>query len=65
MNPLAALRARTQDAIDELAGVRCADPAATDAIQAVKLTTRTLCSFWVPALDSGGDDAPDRPNAAA
>ncbi len=64
MNPLATLRARTQDAIDDLADVRCADPAATDAIQAIKLTARTLRSFWVPALDAGGD-APDGPDEAA
>jgi hypothetical protein len=65
VNPLAGLRALTQDAIDDLAAVRCADPAAADAMQAVKLTARTLRSFWVPALDVGRGAGGGDPDAAA
>jgi hypothetical protein len=48
---LAALRARTADAVDELAGLRDHDPAAADAVHAVKLAQATLERFWLPALD--------------
>lgn len=48
---VAVLRARTDDAISDLASLRSTDPAATGALQAVRLTAHTLRSFWVPALD--------------
>lgn len=48
---IAVVRARTHDAIVDLEAVRSNDPAAAEAIQAVRLTTHTLRSFWVPALD--------------
>jgi len=50
-DPLADLRARIEDALAELHDFRCDDPAACDAIQAVKLTARTLEWFWIPALE--------------
>lgn len=49
---VAVLRARTEDAIVDLETIRSSDAAAADAIQAVRLTTHTLRSFWVPALDA-------------
>lgn len=48
---LAQLRARTDDAIHDLVDLRNSDPAADDAIHAVRLTMCTLQSFWAPALD--------------
>lgn len=49
--PIAALRARTHDAIVDLAAIRSTDPAASEAIHAVRLAAHTLESWWVPALD--------------
>jgi hypothetical protein len=46
----AALLARTGDAIDDLRQIRCTDPAATDALDAVRLTIHTLEHWWVPEL---------------
>lgn len=37
---------RVADAIDELAALRSTDPAARDAIDAVKLTRLTLETWW-------------------
>lgn len=37
---------RVADAIDELAALRSTDPAASDAIDAVKLTRLTLETWW-------------------
>ncbi len=48
---IATLRARTHDAIVDLDAVRSSDPAAREAMHAVRLTAHTLRSFWVPALD--------------
>lgn len=45
------LRARTHDAIVDLADVRSHDPAASSAMHAVQLTIHTLQNFWVPALE--------------
>jgi hypothetical protein len=44
------LRARTREAIDELGGIRCSDPAAANAMDAVRLTMHTLESWWLPEL---------------
>ena len=57
MNPsdsLAQLRARTGDALgelDEFAKHQRHEPAADAAMRAVRLTSHTLESFWIPALD--------------
>ena len=45
-----ALHARTRDAIDELRRIRCPDPAAADALDAVRLTAHTLEHWWLPEL---------------
>ena len=44
------LHARTRDAIAELRGIRCSDPAAEAALEAVRLTAYTLESWWLPEL---------------
>jgi hypothetical protein len=46
------VRARVHDALRELRGIRCSDPAAAAAIDAVKLTERTLEGWWAPTLDA-------------
>ena len=46
----AALEARTREAINELRGLRCTDPAAADALDAVRLVVHTLETFWLPEL---------------
>jgi len=46
----AALRARTREAIQELRGIRCADPASADALDAIRLTVHTLEQWWLPEL---------------
>lgn len=58
---VAVLRARTHDAIVDLEAIRSRDPAAAEAIQAVRLTAHTLRSFWVPALDEFLDRHAERP----
>ena len=45
-----ALLARTGEAITELRKIRCADPAAEDALDAVRLTAHTLEHWWLPEL---------------
>lgn len=47
----AALRARVHDALVELRDLRCSDHAASAAIDAVRLTERTLAEWWAPTLD--------------
>ncbi len=49
---IAILRARTEDAIIDLATIGSRDPGADRALRAVRLTTHTLLAFWVPALDA-------------
>ena len=44
------VHARTRQAIDELRAIRCSDPAAAAALDAVRLTTHTLESWWLPEL---------------
>lgn len=44
------LHARTREAIDELRQIRCADPAAQEARDAVRLTIHTLEHWWLPEL---------------
>jgi hypothetical protein len=56
----AAVRARVTDAISELGGLRCADPAAAPAMYAVKLTEQTLACWWLPLLDQALDRDSDR-----
>ena len=46
-----ALLARTADAITELRQIRCADPAAEDALDAVRLAIHTLEQWWLPELE--------------
>jgi hypothetical protein len=46
----AALQARAVEAIEELRAFRCADPAADDALDAVRLTIHTLEQWWLPEL---------------
>jgi hypothetical protein len=53
---IAALRARTDEAIAALARLRADDPAAASAMQAVRLTIHTLRSFWLPAIDHRLDE---------
>lgn len=48
---VAELRARTADALTDLYEIQSLDPAACHAMQVVRLTRRTLESFWVPTLD--------------
>ena len=45
-----ALDARARHAIQELRTIRCADPAADDALDAVRLTIHTLEHWWLPEL---------------
>lgn len=56
--PLAVLRARTEDALAELDELEIADPAATEAVHALRLTAHTLRAFWVPVLDEALGRAP-------
>ena len=44
------LQARTRAAVDELRNIRCSDPAATSALDAVRLTIHTLEHWWLPEL---------------
>lgn len=65
MNPTraeraAAVRARVTDALRELGGLRCNDPAAAQAMYAVKLTEQTLACWWLPLLDQAVDRESDR-----
>jgi hypothetical protein len=46
----AALKARTREAIQELRELRCPDPAAAGAIDAIRLTVHTLEQWWLPEL---------------
>jgi hypothetical protein len=46
----AALQVRTRQAIDELRAIRCSDPAADAALDAVRLTVHTLEQWWLPEL---------------
>ena len=48
----AVLRARVHDALVELRSIRCSDPAAAAAIDAIKLTEQTLAEWWAPTLDA-------------
>jgi len=41
---------RTAQAVDELASIRCADPAAADALRAVRLLRINLEDLWLPLL---------------
>ena len=45
-----ALDVRARQAIQELRNIRCADPAADDALDAVRLTIHTLEHWWLPEL---------------
>jgi hypothetical protein len=45
-----ALHNRTREAVDELRGMRCSDPAAAPALDAVRLTVHTLEQWWLPEL---------------
>jgi hypothetical protein len=36
----------------ELRSIRCSDHAATEALQAVRLTEQTLAGWWAPTLDA-------------
>ena len=45
-----ALDVRARQAIEELRTIRCADPAAEDALDAVRLTIHTLEHWWLPEL---------------
>ena len=47
----AALRAQVHDALVELRSLRCTDHAAAHAIDAIRLTERTLTDWWAPTLD--------------
>ncbi len=47
---LSTLHARARDAIEELRAIRCSDPAAAPALDAVRLTALTLESLWLPEL---------------
>lgn len=53
-DPLAGLRARVDDAIADLGRLGSRDPAARAAVQAIKLTRRTLQDFWAPAVAEQG-----------
>jgi hypothetical protein len=46
----AALDARARRAITELRGLRCADAAAAEALDAVRLAVHTLEQWWLPEL---------------
>jgi hypothetical protein len=45
-----ALDVRARQAIQELRKIRCADPAADDALDAVRLAIHTLEHWWLPEL---------------
>ena len=45
-----ALDVRARQAIQELRTIRCADPAADEALDAVRLTIHTLEHWWLPEL---------------
>jgi len=45
------LRALVDDALVDLAGLRIDDPTAAPARHAIRLTSRTLRCFWLPAID--------------
>jgi len=45
-----ALDVRARQAIQELRAIRCADPAADEALDAVRLTIHTLEHWWLPEL---------------
>lgn len=53
-DPLSSLRARVDAAIADLAELRSSDPAARNAVDAIKLTRHTLESFWAPAVAEPG-----------
>ncbi len=44
------LSTRTAQAVDELAAIRCSDPAAADALRAVRLLRTNLEDLWLPLL---------------
>ena len=44
------LSTRTAQAVDELASIRCSDPAAADALRAVRLLRINLEDLWLPLL---------------
>lgn len=44
------LHAQAREAIAELRAIRCSDPAAEAALEAVRLTAHTLESWWLPEL---------------
>ena len=46
----AVLQARTRDAVDELRNIRCSDPAAAGALDAVRLAIHTLEQWWLPEI---------------
>lgn len=48
---ISVLTERTRQSIDALTGLRSDDPAAADALRAVRLLRRTLEDHWMPALD--------------
>ena len=41
---------RTIDAIEELRSIRSDDPAAAEALRAIRLTRRNLEDLWIPAI---------------
>jgi len=49
MNAIA-LQVRTREAIEELRAIRCSDPAADSALDAVRLAAHTLEQWWLPEL---------------
>jgi len=56
---VARLRARTVDALDQLADLRSHDPAAASAMRAVRLARHTLEWFWIPTLDEKAGNEPE------
>ena len=58
------LQACTRAAVDELRNIRCSDPAATRALDAVRLTIYTLEHWWLPEL-ARGSPTPQRCPAPA
>jgi hypothetical protein len=46
----AALHVRAREALEELRMIRCSDPAAEGALDAVRLTVHTLELWWLPEL---------------
>jgi hypothetical protein len=46
----AELKLRTRAAVRELRAIRCADPAAADALDAIRLTVHTLELWWLQEL---------------